>query len=195
MMNVVKSTKTDGDRINECNFDNTGRSGSCEKVLQELSGKNPNGNVKYEEYFGKCAAPMVSMLDELPEELKPLPFRIYFDNLFTGVKLFVRLKNRGYGAIGTIRENRILKDCSLTSSKEMKTKTKKVNISNEGNCIVRKVNTREALIHRLLDAAYRIKTAASNSPERRAQFTPERNGALKQKEVPLKMCGNIDPDI
>ncbi|KAJ4444234.1 hypothetical protein ANN_06025 [Periplaneta americana] len=37
MVNVVKSTKTDGDRINGCNSDNTGRSGSCVEVLQELS--------------------------------------------------------------------------------------------------------------------------------------------------------------
>ncbi|KAJ4428104.1 hypothetical protein ANN_24118 [Periplaneta americana] len=39
VMNAVKSTKTDGDRINGCNSDNTGRSGSCEQVLQELSDK------------------------------------------------------------------------------------------------------------------------------------------------------------
>ncbi|KAJ4449760.1 hypothetical protein ANN_01164, partial [Periplaneta americana] len=85
--------------------------------------KNLKGNVKSEENFGKCAALMVSMLDELPEELKPLLFWIYFDHIFTGVKLLVHLKNCGYGATGTICENRILKDCPLTSSKEMKKKT------------------------------------------------------------------------
>ncbi|KAJ4443262.1 hypothetical protein ANN_04930 [Periplaneta americana] len=37
--------------------------------------------------------------------------------------------------------------------------------------------------------------ATSNFPDRRARFTPERNSALKQKEIPLKMCGNIDPDV
>ncbi|XP_069669522.1 piggyBac transposable element-derived protein 3-like isoform X2 [Periplaneta americana] len=107
-------------------------------------GENPNGNVEYEENFGKYAAPMVSMLDELPEKLKLLPFRIYFGNLFTGVKLLAHLKNRGYGATGTIRENRIPKDCPLTSSKEMKKRTRgsyeMVNISNEGIGIVRWVD-------------------------------------------------------
>ncbi|KAJ4449159.1 hypothetical protein ANN_00555 [Periplaneta americana] len=57
----------------------------------------------------------------------------------------------------------------------------------------RKVETREALIDRILDAARRIKTATSYSPERRAQFATEGNSALKQKEAPLKMCGNINP--
>ncbi|KAJ4431570.1 hypothetical protein ANN_20169 [Periplaneta americana] len=40
-----------------------------------------------------------------------------------------------------------------------------------------------------------IKTATCNSPERPARFTPERNSALKQEEVPLKTRENIDPDF
>ncbi|KAJ4427183.1 hypothetical protein ANN_24799 [Periplaneta americana] len=65
---------------------------------------------------------MVSMLNELPEEQKPQSFWIYFDHVFTRVKLLVHLKNSGYGATGTIHENRISKDYSLTSSKEIKKK-------------------------------------------------------------------------
>ncbi|KAJ4429832.1 hypothetical protein ANN_22036 [Periplaneta americana] len=40
-----------------------------------------------------------------------------------------------------------------------------------------------------------IKTATCNSPGRCVRFTPERNSALKQKEVPLKTRENIDPDF
>lgn len=82
-------------------------------------GRNPRGNCVYEEKFGKCAAPMIQMLDELPEN-KSLPFKIYFDNLFTNMNLLIYLKEKGYGASGTFRENRIPKDCPLKNSKEMK---------------------------------------------------------------------------
>ncbi|XP_039297544.1 piggyBac transposable element-derived protein 3-like [Nilaparvata lugens] len=76
-------------------------------------GKSPNGNEEYMAKFGKCASPLVSMLDELPDEKRNLPYKIYFDNLFTGIPLLVHLQSCGYGATGTMRENRIPKDCPL----------------------------------------------------------------------------------
>ncbi|KAF2882924.1 hypothetical protein ILUMI_23247 [Ignelater luminosus] len=66
------------------------------------------------------AAPLVQMLDEFDEPKKALPFRFYFDNLFTGILLLTHLKQLDYGARGTIRENWISKQCSLTESKKMK---------------------------------------------------------------------------
>lgn len=83
-------------------------------------GKNPYGNNEYEDNFGKCAAPMIQMLNELPENKSCLPYSLYFDNLFTNMNLLTYLKGKGYGATGTFRENRIPKDCPLQSSKEMK---------------------------------------------------------------------------
>ncbi|XP_064486109.1 piggyBac transposable element-derived protein 3-like [Ornithodoros turicata] len=87
-------------------------------------GKNPHAKPEYEEQFGKAASPLVQMLDRLPKDIQDLPLRLYFDNLFTGVNLMICLKSRGYGATGTVRENRVPKGCPLTSCGEMKKKTR-----------------------------------------------------------------------
>lgn len=44
--------------------------------------------------------------------------KIYFDNFFTSFNLLVHLRNEGYFATGTVRENRILK-CPLETNKSM----------------------------------------------------------------------------
>lgn len=73
------------------------------------------GTVTTTEYdqFGKCAAPLLCMIDDFPHDVQSLPFHFYFDNLFTGFPLLTYLKSRGYNATGTIRENRIPKDCPI----------------------------------------------------------------------------------
>ena len=76
-------------------------------------GKNPRANTAYENDFGKCAAPLMCMIDEFPENLKKLPFKFYFDNLFTNFNLLFNLRQRGYDGMGTMRENRIPKCCIL----------------------------------------------------------------------------------
>lgn len=85
-------------------------------------GKSPSSNNDYEAAFGKAAAPLVWMLDSLPE--KKLPYQIYVDNLFTGFNLLVYLKERGYGVTGTVRENRIPKDFPVTDKKAMSKKNR-----------------------------------------------------------------------
>ena len=85
-------------------------------------GKNPYSNTEYEERFGKAAAPLVQMIDDVPEQYKPLPYHFYFDNLFTGMKLLSELKSRGYSATGTVRDNRLPRGCLLTSKKDMSKK-------------------------------------------------------------------------
>lgn len=77
------------------------------------------GNAKYEADFGKCAAPMVQMLDNLPDDVKDLPMKFYFDNLFSNFNLFTHLKERGYDATGTVGENRLPKDIPLEGKKQM----------------------------------------------------------------------------
>ncbi|XP_046401626.1 piggyBac transposable element-derived protein 3-like [Ischnura elegans] len=85
-------------------------------------GRNPASNSEYEKMVGKCAAPLLQMLDEIPQEKKNLAYKLYFDNLFTGFELLKELRSRGYGATGTIRENRIPKDCPIMPSKEIRNK-------------------------------------------------------------------------
>lgn len=43
-----------------------------------------------------------------------VPYRFFFDNLFTSIELLQDLKKRGIEASGTIRQNRIPKSCILT---------------------------------------------------------------------------------
>jgi len=98
-----------------CLNTSTGYLVNCE-VYQ---GKNPNANLEYEESFGKCAAPLIQMIDEFPLHIQELTFNFYFDNLFTGINLLKELKKRDYGATGTMRENRIPKDCPVTLKKTL----------------------------------------------------------------------------
>lgn len=76
-------------------------------------GKNPRFNSGYEERFGKCAAPLINMIDDFTDEVKGLPFSFYFDNLFTSFPLLIYLKSCGYNGTGTIRENRIPSSCPI----------------------------------------------------------------------------------
>lgn len=70
--------------------------------------------------FGKCAAPLLCMIDDFPPDIQALPFHFFFDNLFTVFPLLVYLKSRGYNATGTIRENRIPKSCPIPKKDVLK---------------------------------------------------------------------------
>lgn len=78
-------------------------------------GKSPKGNTEYEKVFGKAASPLLVLLDEIPADKRDLHYTFFMDNLFSGSALFSFLKFSGYSAIGTIRENRIPKNCPLQS--------------------------------------------------------------------------------
>lgn len=82
-----------------------------------LWGNDPRERPDISKLVGKCAAPMILMLKELPQ--RSLPYVIHIDNLFTGINLMVYLKNLGYGAVGTIRENRIPKSCPMSPNKKL----------------------------------------------------------------------------
>ncbi|KAF2903652.1 hypothetical protein ILUMI_02519 [Ignelater luminosus] len=58
--------------------------------------------------FGKATDPMISFLDELPDDKKSYPYHIVRDNLFTSLNLLRHLREREYSGTGTIRKNRIL---------------------------------------------------------------------------------------
>ncbi|KAG5886607.1 hypothetical protein JTB14_001031 [Gonioctena quinquepunctata] len=69
-------------------------------------GKNPRAKNDYELYFGKCAAPLVQMLQDVRNIKKSFQFNIFLDNLFTEPNILHVLKQNGYGVTGTIRDNR-----------------------------------------------------------------------------------------
>ncbi|KAG5896920.1 hypothetical protein JTB14_028148 [Gonioctena quinquepunctata] len=64
------------------------------------------------------------MIDEIPEDIKTLPFKFYFDNFFTNLNLLFNLKQKGYDGIGTMRDNRVPKSFKLPQKKQI-AKTKK----------------------------------------------------------------------
>ncbi|KAK9712115.1 Transposase IS4 [Popillia japonica] len=57
------------------------------------------------------------MLDELKALKGTQPYKLYFDNLFTGMTLLKYLRDNNYEGTGTIRENRVPKGCPLTNKK------------------------------------------------------------------------------
>lgn len=80
--------------------------------------KSLNTPSVYEELFGKSSAPLVKLLDGLPEDKEKYSYRIYFDNLFTNVHLMKYLRDISYCGIGTIREDRLRKNCPLLGKSE-----------------------------------------------------------------------------
>nr|CAI5866661.1 unnamed protein product [Callosobruchus analis] len=82
-------------------------------------GKSVIPDIDVEKNFGKAAAPLVKMIEELPNSIKRIQFSLYFDNLFTSFTLlsFSRLKE--YGGTGTMSNNRILKSCPLSDEEDL----------------------------------------------------------------------------
>lgn len=85
-------------------------------------GKSVKREEAYEKHFGKAAAPFVTMLDELESLKEYKPYGLYFDNFFTSMNLLEHLKNKGYSGTGTIRDNRIPKNCPLSSKTNLQKK-------------------------------------------------------------------------
>ncbi|KAF0302417.1 Chimeric ERCC6-PGBD3 protein [Amphibalanus amphitrite] len=75
---------------------------------------------EYEERFGKGGAALADALDRLPLHIRKIPLKLYFDNYFTSLPLIKHLTLCGYGATGTIRDNRLPKSCPAAAVKSMK---------------------------------------------------------------------------
>ncbi|KAJ8959938.1 hypothetical protein NQ314_006141 [Rhamnusium bicolor] len=60
----------------------------------------------------------IGMLHNLPNKL--LPYKFYLDNLFTGIPLYNFLRQNGYSATGTVRDNKVPKECPLKTKAQMK---------------------------------------------------------------------------
>lgn len=61
----------------------------------------------YDKTFEKCTSPLLQFIDAFPQDIRPLNFQFYFDNLFTSLNLLIYLKKRNYGGTGTVREGRM----------------------------------------------------------------------------------------
>ncbi|CAH1973947.1 unnamed protein product [Acanthoscelides obtectus] len=87
-------------------------------------GKSVTPDSVIERNFGKAAAPLVKMLEGLPDNIKSFPISFYFDNLFTSFSLLSYLCLKGYGGTGTMRDNRIPKGCLLLDKKHLQKREK-----------------------------------------------------------------------
>lgn len=85
-------------------------------------GNNPNTTPEIQLYFGKCTAPFYEMLKEFPTDKINLPYKFFFDNLFTNQTLLRFLSQNGYNGTGTIRINRLPKNIKLTEKAAWKKK-------------------------------------------------------------------------
>lgn len=102
--------------------------------------KDTATSTQYEKVVGKAAAPLLEMADELPVDVRHLPFHFYFDNLFTSLHLLRHLKEKNYEATGTVRQNRVPKECPIARPDFIKRKTRGYEehaLSDDGIIIVR----------------------------------------------------------
>nr|CAH7749592.1 unnamed protein product [Callosobruchus chinensis] len=83
-------------------------------------GNIPGVKTGDQKLVGKASAPLLKFIAELSSEIRLLPFRLYFDNLFTSMSLLMYLDSCGYSATGTMRENRVPKNCPKKPVKSMK---------------------------------------------------------------------------
>ncbi|KAJ8911109.1 hypothetical protein NQ315_003371 [Exocentrus adspersus] len=85
--------------------------------FEMYQGNNPRRSPEYEKLFGKASAPMITMLDEIGTIKGIQPYKLFFDNLFTGTNLLKYLRDRRYQGTGTVRENRLPRECPLPGKK------------------------------------------------------------------------------
>jgi hypothetical protein len=86
--------------------------------FEVYQGNNPRENKRYGELYRKATAPLLQMIEELGDK-KSFRYNFFFDNLFTGINLLCTLKANGYGATGTVRDNRIPATCPLVPKKQL----------------------------------------------------------------------------
>lgn len=87
-------------------------------AFDPYQGKTYQGDEEMEKQFGKSAASLLNILDKYPLSKSLHPYHFYCDNYFTSIALCKELKSRGYNCTGTIRANRLGKDCPLTDVKK-----------------------------------------------------------------------------
>lgn len=80
-------------------------------------GENSGSNANYKILFGKPTVPVLQMIDVMAAN-KFIQYNFLLDYLFTVTNVLCLLKRNVYGVTGTMRDNRLAKDCVLTSKKE-----------------------------------------------------------------------------
>lgn len=137
-------------------------------------GSIPNSNPLHQKEFGKATAPLLQLIEELPDGKKILPYRLYFDNLFTSIKFLSYLKRCRYDGTGTIRENRLPKNCPITDVKAMKK-------SNRGHFDYAATRDRTIIVARWMDNS--VVTVASTVHAVFPLSNAQRYSAAQKKKI------------
>ena len=93
------------------------RSFGLPTAFDGYQGKTYRGNP--EEIFGRCPSMVLHLLYQYSDDKVDLPYCFNFDNLLTSLPLIHELQKRGYSSLGTIRQNRLGKDCPLVNAKTL----------------------------------------------------------------------------
>lgn len=86
----------------------------------QTEGQTPHMNPAYETNYGKNAATLFQMIDNLKPEHRRLPYCFYFEKKVTTIPMLTELLRRGYHASGAIQETLIPSSCSLPTNADMK---------------------------------------------------------------------------
>nr|CAI5866807.1 unnamed protein product [Callosobruchus analis] len=87
--------------------------------FEPYQGSKTKLSEKYKE-LGLGANVVLQFADRLHSVKDNLNYHIFFDNLFTSLPLLLELKSRGLKGTGTIRENRLPKNCPIKSADKLR---------------------------------------------------------------------------
>ncbi|KAJ6643847.1 PiggyBac transposable element-derived protein 3 [Pseudolycoriella hygida] len=89
-------------------------------AFNPYQGRTFDVDEEMEEKFGKSSSSLLHLLDSNPLSKSECPYHFYCDNYFSSIPLLSELKDRGYNCTGTIKANRVGKDCPLMDMKRFK---------------------------------------------------------------------------
>nr|CAH7735590.1 unnamed protein product [Callosobruchus chinensis]CAH7735593.1 unnamed protein product [Callosobruchus chinensis] len=147
-------------------------------------GNIPGVKTGDQKLVGKASAPLLKFIAELSSEIRLLPFRFYFDNLFTSMSLLMYLDSCGYSATGTMRENRVPKNCPIKPVKSMKKEKRGV-----FEYATTKVDGSSVIITRWMDNS--VVTVASTCHEVNPITSTKRYSVAEKKQIVIARPKNI----
>lgn len=160
--------------------------------------KDTGTSTQYEKDFGKAAAPLLEMVDELPIKVRHLPYHFYFDNLFTSLHLLRHLKEKNDEATGTVRKNRVPKECPIARPDIIERKTrgyKEHALSDDEIIIVRWMNNCVVTIASTVHGVEPMSSANRYSRAQKKRIKVPRPNAVTQYNCFMGSTDQMDANV
>ncbi|KAH7982591.1 hypothetical protein HPB52_006035 [Rhipicephalus sanguineus] len=138
------------------------------------------------------------MADELPVDVRHLPFHFYFDNLFTSLHLLRHLKEKNYEATGTVRQNRVPKECPIARPDFIKRKTRGYEehaLSDDGIIIVRWMDNSVVTIASTVHGVEPMSSADRYSRAQKKRIKVPRPNAVTQYNCFMGGTDQMDANV